>query len=37
VWIVLESGEHRGAVKNRSSGFMGNDIELARANPRTGS
>jgi hypothetical protein len=29
-WILLESGEQRGTVKNRSSGFMGGGIELAR-------
>ena len=29
-WILLESGEERGAVRNNSTGFMGQDIELAR-------
>lgn len=29
-WILLENGEERGAVKNRSTGFVSNEIDLAR-------
>ncbi|HSK98728.1 MAG TPA: hypothetical protein VK869_00170 [Rubrobacteraceae bacterium] len=29
-WILLESGEERGAVKNRSTGFISSGVELAR-------
>jgi hypothetical protein len=29
-WILLESGEERGAVKSRSSGFVNSGIEVAR-------
>jgi hypothetical protein len=28
-WILLEGGEQRGAVKNRSSGFVSGNVDLA--------